>query len=507
MIHGTGLGTLVPLCFYLMVISAVLLSLLRNPDYGLYLLVLIIPLQTTREKLIAFPLGAQTIDLLWVSVFLGVMFRKHERLIPKTKIIGILAALAIVSFLSFWRGWIYFGADLPGPSFLLRLSSWKNYMVLPIIGLVVAAAVRDKKQIKFLVFLMVLSTCLVNWSFFRSAAGRDFSHFSEGVRDAGVLGYADVNGFAAYIAQIMVFLSAMFFFVRRKSYKFALAALLGFSCYCLLFSFSRGGYAACFAGLAFIALFRQKKLLVGLVLLVVAWQVVLPTAVRERISMTTDKNGRIVDTSAEERITIWEDAVNLIGQNPIGGSGFDTYEFMHRVGPYSDTHNYYLKVLVEMGFIGFFLLLAILLQMWRLGFKLFTSASDPFLQALGLGFAGLVICAAVANIFGDRWTYLQVDGYTWVLMGCVIKAQQIVRERATEQREVREPVPIRRGVLTPVPAFQYAATENGTNPVPSPSVSLTSQLLAMEQNMAEQRDGAAPRVYAGGKSLARAAKA
>jgi hypothetical protein len=32
-----------------------------------------------------------------------------------------------------------------------------------------------------------------------------------------------------------------------------------------------------------------------------------------------------------------------------------------------------------------------------------------------------VVCAAVANFFGDRWHFLQVNGYMWVVAGLVAR--------------------------------------------------------------------------------------
>jgi len=241
-----------------------------------------------------------------------------------------------------------------------------------------------------------------------------------------------VNGFAAFIAQLIVFFTAMFFFLRRKAVRLALAAMLALSVYSLLFSFSRGAYFASLAGLSFMALYKNKKLLLGLIVLVIAWQLVLPVAVRERIDMTYDANDKALDPSAEERVSLWRDAIVLIESNPIWGSGFDTYQFMHRVDYFMDTHNYYLKVLVEMGITGLLLLLAVLGEMFRAGFRLFRSSQDTFLQGLGMGFAAMVICSAVSNFFGDRWTYLQVDGFIWILLGCVLRAQQIAVRDDTE---------------------------------------------------------------------------
>jgi putative inorganic carbon (HCO3(-)) transporter len=427
-----GLGSYIPLALYGLIILAALLSIFWRPRISLYLLVLLIPLQTTRSKLDVFPLGAEAVDILWLSVFLGLLLRR-EPIIRSPRMKGLLIALAVVTYFSLWRGWLYLGGEPPIRISDQRFSDWKNYMVMPIIGFMIAWAMRDKKQLKLVMLFMVLATCVVNWSFFRSTAGRDLSHFSYNVRDAGVLGYAGVNGFAAFIAQLIVLLSTMLFFIREKVVRLALIPLVGFSAYCLLFSFSRGGYLACLLGITFMAFFRMRMLLLGVLVLILGWQAILPAAVQERINMTYDSSDNQLDPSAGDRVVLWQDATKLIIQNPIGGAGFDTYQFMRRVGPYGDTHNYYLKVLVETGLIGFCLLLAILFNMWRLGFRLFRSTDDLFLQGLGLGFASLILCAAAANLFGDRWTYLQVDGYIWVLLGCVMSAKQIVETQELEK--------------------------------------------------------------------------
>jgi len=38
----------------------------------------------------------------------------------------------------------------------------------------------------------------------------------------------------------------------------------------------------------------------------------------------------------------------------------------------------------------------------------------------------------VANFFGDRWTFLQVNGYLWVLGGMVSQALVLERESKAE---------------------------------------------------------------------------
>ena len=113
--------------------------------------------------------------------------------------------------------------------------------------------------------------------------------------------------------------------------------------------------------------------------------------------------------------------MQVVSGNPVIGTGFATYAYMHRVGDYKDTHNLFLKVLLETGVVGLLLFLWLLASTFGTSYQLFRHAEDPFVASLGLGLAGWVVCAIVANAFGDRWTFLQVNGYMWVLGGLVAR--------------------------------------------------------------------------------------
>lgn len=144
------------------------------------------------------------------------------------------------------------------------------------------------------------------------------------------------------------------------------------------------------------------------------------------------QSGQQFDSSAQDRLILWENALDLFKKNPVTGSGFDTYGFMGRVGGYRDTHNYYIKILAETGIIGIFFYIALLLKLFSSGLTLLRSSEDAFWQSLGLGFTALVASAAILNFFGDRWTYQQVDGYLWVLLGCVMRGIAATSEAKQE---------------------------------------------------------------------------
>ena len=422
---GTGLGVYLPLAIYLAVIATSVRAVFAKGDYALYLLLFLIPLQTTRYRLETFPFGSEIIDMLWMSICLGLIVRHGMSAFPKSPIYPYLIALSLITYVCLWLGSFYLPTDLPIRFSDPRFSDWKNYMVMPMIAVVVAGTAKTIAEMKRVLLVILVATAVVDWRFIRSTKGRDFSHFAYDLRDAGVIGYAGVNGFAAFIAMSIVFFATLLFCYRAKVFRLAVLALLGFSIYCLLFAFSRGAYFATLAGLAFVAVFCQKKLLIGLAALVICWQMVLPQAVQERINMTYGGSENTLEPSAADRVTLWEDAMNLYKANPVLGTGYDTYQFMHRVGEYGDTHNYYVKVMVETGTVGLLTLVTVLMRMALLGLQLYFKTEDSFLKGIGLGFFGMMVCALVANFFGDRWTYMQVDGFIWVLLGCVIRGSEL----------------------------------------------------------------------------------
>ena len=430
MIH-LGLENYLPMLLYIGMLATFLASVFWRPSLGIYLMAVSLPLQTGRYKLQVFPLGAQFLDLLLLGTILGLMIQ-HKPVIPKNNLTRYLLLFAVFCYLSLWSGALFIHAPLPFWITDERLSAWKNYVEMFLFALVVAGAIREKKQVRILLLVMALSVLVVNRSYHSTLSGRDLSHFSYEVRDDGPLGYAGVNGLAAFEAMVATFLLGIYSFTRTIAGKVGILLLIATCGYCLLYSFSRGGYLGFLVGLITIGLFKSRWMLVAAAVILLAWQTLLPTAVRERILMTTEdaQEGQLFDSSAQTRIDLWSDAMELFKRNPITGTGFQTYSYMGRVGTFRDTHNYYVKVLAETGLVGLALFLLLLWKLTRAGTALFFAVSDPFWRAIGLGFIGVMISMIVMNLFGDRWTYQQVDGFLWVLLGCVIRGSIAVREEA-----------------------------------------------------------------------------
>jgi putative inorganic carbon (hco3(-)) transporter len=414
-----GLSSVVPYVLYAAAIAAFLLSIFWRPIAGIYYLVPLIPLQTVRYWMNQFPLGASVVDIVLLGIGIGIL-RSGKSIIPKTPFTLLLCIFALYSYITLWNGAFYLHADRPLWFNDARLIEWKNYMTLPLLFFLTTAAVEDVKQIRILVLLMCCSILLLDRSFYDTVSSRDFSTFSEDLRDEGAMGYAGVNGLAAFEAQVIAFLVALWGAEKGGLRRLGYVALAVFSADCLMYSLSRGGYVAFLLGWLFLGIVRYRVLLVLLIAFLLSWQALVPNAVRERVFMTySDDTG--LESSAQTRVNLWEDAMQVFDHNPILGTGFNTYAYMGRVGTYKDTHNFFITVLLETGIVGLVMFLWLLLKALWFGLTVSRSASDPFIRALGLGLAGWIVCAAGANFFGDRWTYLQVAGYFWVLLGLVTR--------------------------------------------------------------------------------------
>jgi len=427
-----GLSGVVPYALYVAGIIAFLLSIFWRPVVGVYYLVPLIPLQTARYYLIGFPLGESVVDLLLLAVVVGLLIR-HQPVFPPTPWNSVLAIYCVFTFVSLCFGSLYLHHSLPLSPSDPRLANWKNYMAMPLILFVVAAAIKEKRQMKVLLLLMVVAILMLDRGFWDTVSGRDFSNFSYDLRDEGGMGYAGVNGFAAFEAQAAVFLMALALFEKRWRVRVVFLSVAGFSVVCLMYSFSRGGYLAFLVGCLFLGLLKQRKLLVLLAAFLATWTSLVPPAVQQRVLMTYDENNRALDHSAASRTILWEQAMPLFDSNPVIGTGFDTYAYTNHYHGYKDTHNLYVKMLAETGRVGLCLFLWLLVKTFCAGYRLFRQAEDAFLSSLGLGLSVWVVCVVAANLFGDRWTYLQVNGFMWVLAGLVSRGIALEEEASRER--------------------------------------------------------------------------
>jgi O-antigen ligase len=268
-----------------------------------------------------------------------------------------------------------------------------------------------------------ISLLFIDRSCLLESLSRSWTNFDEDKRSGGPLGFGS-NQTAAYLGQFAMFFWGFAQFLKRKKAKLLCYALVAATIFAILYTFSRGAYLAVLVSAFILGALKDRKLLLLGVVFLLTWQLVVPNAVRQRVNMTQTASGQL-EASAKERVRLWEDAEASILSDPIFGTGFATYQLTYHIDNLRDTHNWYVKVMVETGIIGLAMIAFMLQQMLALAYRLFRKAEDPLYRGLGLGLFLAICSCIIANFFGDRWTYFEITGPLWVLVGAAVCASQM----------------------------------------------------------------------------------
>lgn len=418
---GTGLGHLIPIVTYLLFWVMILVSLFGKPLYGLYYVMPFIPYRTLRDKLDTYPLGNNLLTILILAIIVGALLRGKR--LPKSKTYLIWLVFGIYLYFSMWFSSLTGAA--PAPIWLsdINFVTWKDYMMMPLVFVAAGLVLEDRAAIRRMVIFLALSLALINRTCLLESFSRSWGVFDESKRDPGPLEWGS-NQTAAFLAQFAMFFWGFGRVIQRKRAKLICYGLVATTVLATMYTFSRGAYLALLVSIAVLAFLKDRKLLLILPIFLLTWKVIVPSAVSERVEMTRQADGQF-ESSAQARVMLWENAKNSFYQSPIFGNGYATFQMGEHVADLKDTHNWYVLVIVETGIIGAFIALLLLLQMVKNSYSLFRRARDPMYQALGLGTLLAVVSCMVANCFGDRWTYLEINGLLWILIAATLRASEL----------------------------------------------------------------------------------
>jgi O-antigen ligase len=430
---GTGIGHYIPLVAYLGFCIMPFVSLGGRPLLGFYYMIPFLPYRTMRDHFLDYPLGANVLTILVIAVIVGALI--HGKHLPKSKLYLIWAAIAGYLYISMWIGTVL--GNAPAPLWLsdVNFVTWKDYMVIPLVFAASGLVIEDRKAVRMVVILTAFTLLFIDKSCLYESMTRTWSNFDENKRGGGPLGYGS-NQTAAFLAQFAMFFWGFGQFLKRMKLKLISYGIVALTILACMYTFSRGAYLALVFSVFVLGLLKDRKLLLILGVFLVTWQTIVPTPVRERVNMTKDSNGQL-EASAQERVDLWTQAQQSIISNPIFGTGFATFQYGQHVGELKDTHNWYVKILVETGIIGFIMYFILLQQLLAMSYRLFKRATDPLYRGLGLGLFVATCSSLAANCFGDRWTYIEITALFWVLAAAAVRATQF-----TNSESIAEPTEV-----------------------------------------------------------------
>jgi len=436
---GLGLVHYIPLVAYISFWIMCAVSLTGRPLLGLYYMIPFLPYRTVREHFLDYPLGGNVLTILVFSVIVGALL-KGKRL-PKSKLYGIWLIFGVYLYISMWYGAALGNAPAPLWITSQNFATWKDFMLIPLTFVAAGLVVEDRQSVRRVIIITAVALLLVDRSCILESLSRSWGSFNEDKRYSGPLSFGS-NETAAFLAQFAMFFWGMVQFIKRRKVKFIFYGIVATTVFATMYTFSRGSYIAVVLSVFVLGALKDRKLLLVGAIFLFTWQLIVPVAVRERIMMTESSSGRL-EASANERVRLWEDAEQSVLSSPILGSGYATYQFGIHVDNLKDTHNWYVKVVVETGIVGLIIAFAMFQQMFATAYRLFRTADDPLYQGLGLGLFLAFCSCAVANFFGDRWTAIEITGMLWVLVGTAVRAMELKEaEPVTELATVSNAMPV-----------------------------------------------------------------
>lgn len=197
----------------------------------------------------------------------------------------------------------------------------------------------------------------------------------------------------------------------------------------ILFTLSRGSWLALLVAGAFIAVFRAGRIVPLLVLLALTSSWWLPAEVVDRVELTTQGEmsapDQLLEDSAQVRVDQWETFPSMLGAAPIFGHGYMMFQQVwERYGPThtpKSAHSAIINFGTEQGLLGLIAYAWIVATIGWHSWRVFRRSESPFLQNLGLGLLGSVVCLVILDTSGNRFNSGEVMAYPFVLAGAIMR--------------------------------------------------------------------------------------
>jgi putative inorganic carbon (HCO3(-)) transporter len=401
-------------------------------NWALLLLIFIMPLRNIQLQYIPnLGGGLNIINLLFLLAFAHASMNGKPLKI-KPSINGFLVFYIFSSILALFMGYQFLGDDSNG--------LWKTMkdQLIPIflVFIIQKSAVDDTQWRRILMATLVsLPYCFkVVWAQYRSVSSW---HYSDDLRIAGTfmdLGANEMGAFSVTLALMCFALMISCWNLKKWRYAFMVGFVL--AALCLLYSYSRGGYISLILGITviFLRFKNRKEMLLPLILAVVIGLANLPKSVEERFSSIDAEEGER-DESADSRFVFWAIVLEKWTTRPAFGFGYHTVQ-NKRINPHEmDTHNYFVKAIVERGVVGFVILLILLRMCWNLTKRnLYWEANDPMHNGLILGLSGAIFALILGSMFGDRFSHYPISTcfWTFVALTSVIESRRLEKEQPAE---------------------------------------------------------------------------
>jgi len=355
------------------------------------------------------------VALIFVFLIFALAMRGKLTLPPVSILVLIFILFALVSLINSLR-LFSLGEVLIGELFLLR------FVLYFFLYLIVVNIIKKENVAFWLNTLLSVGLVVAILGFLQLALFPDLSFLQAYGWDPHVgrltSTFLDPNFVGLFLVFSFALSLALFYFKKNLS-KFFLVFPSTFLI-ALILTFSRSSYLAWAVSLFSFGIFLSKRLFLLFLPLFLLSIIFLPR-MAERISGAV-----LLDITAQARIVSWQNATQIIRDNPVLGVGFNNYRFAQIQYGFFDferpegglsgagSDSSLLLVLATTGFFGFLVFLAILFRILLLSFHL----KNTSVAALTV-FSSL-IALLVHSIFVNSVFYPWILAWFWITLGLMV---------------------------------------------------------------------------------------
>ena len=311
---------------------------------------------------------------------------------------------------------------------------WSRVMKILLMTFVVAALVKTREQVEWLLWVLALSLGFYGFK------GGIFTISSGGAyRVWGPEGtfIGDNNAIALALIMAIPLLYYLHTRAKRRIVRYLLVATMLLSALAALGSYSRGGFVAIAAMVLFMVYKSRKKMALTASLLLAAPLLLLFMPQQWVSRMDTIGNYHL-DASAQGRINAWAMAYRLASDRLFGG-GFEIYTpsvfavYAPNPNAVHAAHSIYFQVLGEHGFIGLFLYLLLGVLTWRTAHWIKRTAREHVEFQWAGDMARAIQTSLVGFMVGGAFLSLAYFDVPYYLL-CALVVTRRLMERQIDER-------------------------------------------------------------------------
>lgn len=396
--------------------NSCILNLLSHYEFGVYLMMLILPIAPT---MVCVGLAALTLVLFFINSIVKSNFEIKIDAFIFTSIILILT---------------FFIYSVTSYATLASIKVFMVYAVFIIFMFLTIACGSTRKNFNIMIFLFSLSGLAVSiYGIFQRFFGDNIGHawvdtnmFSDiSMRVYSTFG--NPNVFGQYLLLLIPLCGAMIYASQRFIVKFYYLCTMGFACVCMVLTHSRGCWIGLIVAFIIFALFVDKRLL----LLGCVAVLILPFALPDTIINRFTSIGNMGDSSTSYRVNIWVGTLRMLKDYWLIGVGVGNDAF-NKVYPFycvegataAHSHNFYLQIFSETGIAGIITFIAsILLALKKILVGYIVGKKNKYSLICAAIIAG--VCGLILEGFFDYvWYNFRFFAIFWLIFGIGVASRR-----------------------------------------------------------------------------------